>query len=290
LGSSGTPTGTVFNIAAGQQAFKISGVTSANTPISAAAVFLFATEDGTIVGWNPNVNPPGFNPAKAGTYGIVAVDNSAIPSQAEGAVYKGLAVATNPASHETLLYVTNFRAGVVETYDSALKRTGAPDAFTDGQLPKGYAPFNIASLPVNGVPGLFVTYAVQNAAKHDDVAGQGHGVVDTFDLNGQLAIRFAQHGQLDSPWGVAIAPSTFGPIAGDVLIGNFGNGQINVFASDGALVDKLRDPREQPIVIDGLWGLRAGNGGNGGNPGAVYFTAGPNGEQDGLFGRLTVSQ
>jgi uncharacterized protein (TIGR03118 family) len=199
-----------------------------------------------------------------------------------------LAIATNPSSGQTLLYATNFRAGTVEIYDSSFMPTGPADAFTDPKLPKGYAPFNIAALPVNGALGLFVTYAKQDAAKHDDDAGQGHGIVDTYDLDGQVAIRFAQHGQLDSPWGIAIAPATFGSLAGDVLIGNFGDGRVNVFAPDGTFVDKLRDAHGHAIVIDRLWALQVGNGGSGGDPGAVYFTAGLNDEQDGLFGRLNA--
>src|SRR5437667_1301298 len=119
LGTAGTPTGTVFNIALGQGAFKISGFAKDGTPASAPAVFLFATEDGTILGWNPGVNPPGFDPAKAGTYAIIAVDNSATPSAAEAAVYKGLAIATDPGSGKTLLYATNFRAGTVEAYNAS---------------------------------------------------------------------------------------------------------------------------------------------------------------------------
>ena len=291
LGSDGTPTGVVFNSAAAAQAFEISGVTTAGAPISAPAIFLFATEDGTIVGWNPNVNPSGFDPAKAGTYGIIAVNNSQTPDPTNGAVYKGLAIATNPSSRQTFLYVTNFHAGTVEIYDSAFHASGPANAFSDPKLPKGYGPFNVAVLPVNGVDGLFVTYTVQDDARHDDVAGQGRGIVDTFDLSGQEAVRFAQHGQLNSPWGLAVAPASFGAIAGDILIGNFGNGHINVFdPTSGRFIDKLRDAREHVIVIDGLWGLRVGNGGNGGDPAAVYFTAGPNDEQDGLFGRLTPSR
>jgi uncharacterized protein (TIGR03118 family) len=290
LSSKGTPTGTVFNTASGQQAFMISGVTAAGAPVSAPALFLFATEDGTIAGWNPSVNPQGFDPAKAGTYAVIVVDNSAQPTPTNGAVYKGLAIATNTSSGETFLYATNFRAGTVEIYDTTFKRVGSSDAFTDPKLPKGYAPFNVAALPVNGTTGLFVTYALQDEQKQDDVAGQGHGIVNTFDLSGLAVARFAQHGQLDSPWGVAVAPSTFGPIAGDILIGNFGNGHINVFdPASGTFLDKLRNPHGQAIVIDGLWALKVGNGGNGGDPGSVYFTAGPNQEQDGLFGRLNAA-
>lgn len=292
LHASGAPTGTVFNIALGQGAFKISGVKNdgKSTPTTAPAVFLFATEDGTILGWNPGVNPPGFDPAKAGTYAIIAVDKSAIPTAADGAVYKGLAIATDSTSGTTLLYAANFRAGAVEAYDASFSPVPA-DAFTDTSLSPGYAPFNIVPVHVNGATELFVTYAVQNAAKHDDVAGQGHGIVDTFDLSGNMLARFAQHGQLDSPWGVALAPASFGPfVGGKLLIGNFGNGHINVFDSaTGELLDKLRDPDGQAIVIDKLWALRVGNGGNGGDPNKVYFTAGPNGETDGLFGSLAPS-
>jgi uncharacterized protein (TIGR03118 family) len=292
LGTGGAPTGTVFNIALGQGAFKVSGVKNDgnSTPTTAPAIFLFATEDGTILGWNPGVNPPGFNPAKAGTYAIIAVDKSTIPSAADGAVYKGLAIATDSTTGTTLLYATNFRAGTVEAYDTSFSPVPA-DAFTDPGLPRGYAPFNIVPVRVNGTVELFVAYAVQNAAKHDDVAGQGHGIVDTFNLSGTMLARFAQHGQLDSPWGVALAPASFGQFASDVLIGNFGNGHINVFdPATGELLDKLRDPDGQAIVIDKLWALRVGNGGNGGDSNKVYFTAGPNGETDGLFGSLAPGQ
>jgi len=283
LGRGGKPTGLVFNIAQAQKAFQIKGFAKDGTATSAPAVFLFATEDGTIVGWNPGVNPLGFDPAKAGTYGIIAVDNSNIPVVGNGAIYKGLAIATD-ANATPLLYATNFRAGTVEVYDSQFHRVISPGAFTDPRLPRGYAPFNI--VPVAGK--LVVTFAVQGATKEDDVAGQSHGIVDIFDLNGQSLQRFAQHGQLNSPWGVAVAPANFGALAGSLLIGNFGNGHINAFnLATGEFIDKVRDPRGKVIAIDGLWSLRVGNGGNGGRPDTVYFTAGPNDEADGLFGALT---
>ncbi|PYY18296.1 MAG: TIGR03118 family protein [Acidobacteria bacterium] len=287
LGSSGTPTGLVFNINGGATGgFRISGFTKAGAPVTASAIFLFSTEDGTILGWNPNVNPAGFDPAKAGTYAIIAVDNSAVPDAANGAVYKGLAIATD-SNGRTLLYATNFRSGKLEVYDNKFATPSNPalpfDAFTDPKLKTGYAPFNIVS--ANGK--LFVTYAVQDETRHDDVAGQSHGIVDTFNLDGSGQRRFAQHGQLNSPWGVAVAPASFGQFAGDILIGNFGNGHINVYSPGGEFLDKLRDPNGQAIVIDGLWTLRVGNGGNGGDLNKVYFTAGPNGETDGLFGSLS---
>lgn len=290
LGASGTPTGLVFNTANMQGAFKIKGVDSAGKPTSAAAFFLFATEDGTILGWNPNVNPPGFDPTTAGKHAIIAVDNSAKPSAANGAVYKGLAIATDPNTSETFLYATNFRAGTVDVFDKTFQPpTGfAVDAFTDPRLPRGYAPFDIVN--INNT-NLFVTFAVQNAAKHDDVAGQSHGIVDTFGLRGGSLIRFAQHGQLNSPWGVALAPASFGQFGGKILIGNFGNGHINAFEpATGEFINKVRSPMGQATVIDGLWTIRFGNGGNGGELDTLYFTAGPNDESDGLFGSLTPSQ
>jgi uncharacterized protein (TIGR03118 family) len=292
LGTGGAPTGVVFNIASAQQAFTISGVNSSGLPAKAPALFLFATEDGTILGWNPAINPPGFDPAKAGKYAIIAVDNSAKPTADAGAVYKGLAIATDStgASH---LYVTNFRAGNVEVYDSGFKPVISPTAFVDRGLPAGYAPFGIQTITIGETTKLFVTYAVQDDQKHDDVAGESHGIVDTFDLAGSSGSfqRFSQHGQLNSPWGVVLAPTGFGEFGSAVWIGNFGNGHIDAYEPEsGRFLGKVRDPHGQTLVIDGLWGLRVGNGGNGGDAGTVYFTAGPNGEKDGLFGSLTANK
>ena len=203
LGRSGAPTGAVFNITTlpgSTPGFMISGVKADGvTETSAPAIFLFATEDGTIVGWNPGVNPKGFNPANAGNYGIIAVDNSgnnftANANPKTGAVYKGLAIATD-ANGVTGLYATNFRSGMVEMYDVNFHALTSPPAFVDPKLPDSYAPFNI--VPINGE--LFVTFAVQDAEKHDDVAGQSHGIVDVFELDGTLRQRFAQHGQLTRP-------------------------------------------------------------------------------------------
>jgi hypothetical protein len=213
-------------------------------------------------------------------------------------VYKGLAIAsgngspiaaTDPNS-TFLLYATNFRSGQVEAYDPNFHHATLPSgAFSDPNLPAGYAPFNVQVL--NGK--VFVTYAKQNDAKHDDVAGPGHGFVDVYNLDGTPGLangnqRLVSRGALDSPWGLAIAPSTFGSLAGDVLVGNFGNGFINAFnPTTGAFQGQLTDPDGEAIHIDGLWALRVGNGGSGGDTGTVYFTAGPFGETHGLFGSLT---
>jgi uncharacterized protein (TIGR03118 family) len=291
LGRSGAPTGTVFNITTlpgSTPGFMISGVDATNKPKSAPALFIFATEDGTIVGWNPAVNPEGFDPANVGNYGIIARNNSGNnfdpnANPKTGAVYKGLAIATD-AKGQTRLYVTNFRNGRVEMYDVNFQTLTSPPAFVDPKLPDSYAPFNI--VPINGA--VFVTYAVQDAAKHDSVAGQGRGIVDVFELDGTFRQRFAQHDQLNSPWGVALAPTGFGELGGALWIGNFGNGSINAFDPDsGKFLSKVRDPKGQAILIDGLWTIRFGsNNGNGGAANTLYFTAGPNGETDGLFGSL----
>jgi uncharacterized protein (TIGR03118 family) len=293
----GTPTGTVFNIDGG----KTGGFIITNGTVSASAVFLFATEDGTIVGWNPAVNPDACVTQADGTSitGIIAVDNSGNnltnPPNGSGAVYKGLAIAMSDApivagvpTSTALLYATNFRSGKVDVFGTDFKPVPlATGAFTDPSLPDGYAPFNIVL--INGK--LVVTYAMQDANRHDDVAGQSHGFVNIFNLDGSGLRRLAQHGQLNSPWGVALAPAAFGEFAGDLLIGNFGNGHINAFdLGSGEFLGKVNDPHGQVIALDGLWSLRVGNGGNGGDSDKVYFTAGPFGETHGLFGSLCSVQ
>ena len=263
--------------------FRISGVTSAGVATNAAAAFLFSAEDGTILGWNPGVNPAGFAPAKAGMYAIQAYPPAGATSDA---VYKGLAIAKDAAG-TPYLYATNFHAGTVDVFDGTFTPVHfSDDAFVDPRLPKGYAPFNV--VPIGGK--LVVTYAVQDADAHDDVRGMSHGIVDVFDLHGQLLQRFAQHGQLDSPWGVTLAPASFGDLAGALLIGNFGNGHINAFNPvTGEFIDKLRDSHGQAIAIDGLWTIMFGNGGSGGDKNTLYFTAGPNDESDGIFGSVSPS-
>jgi uncharacterized protein (TIGR03118 family) len=285
LGSGGAPTGQAFNIASAQNAFPVTGVNAGGAATTLPATFLFATEDGTILGWNGGVFPasvPPPPPSPPNKHAIIAVDNSA-----SDAVYKGMAIAVD-STGAALLYATNFRAGTVEVYDGGFHPVNLPsDAFTDRHLPRGYAPFNIVPVTVNGLTELFVSYAKQNGEKKDDVAGQGHGIVNTFDPAGHLLRRFARHGQLDSPWGMALAPGGFGEFGGDLLIGNFGNGHINAYdVMTGHFRGKVRGLHGKAIVIDGLWALKFGNGGNGGDANTLYFTAGPNSEADGLFGSL----
>jgi uncharacterized protein (TIGR03118 family) len=304
LGSTGAPTGTVFNIDGGQNGgFKVNGFNKNGAPASASAIFLFATEDGTIVGWNPGVNPQGFDPNKAGTYGIIPVDNSGNnftepdPHKQDGAVYKGLSIASSATpifsfdpNSTTVLYVTNFRSSQVEVYDTNFKPVMLPsDAFSDQTIPSDYAPFNVQVL--NGK--VYVTYAKQNSFRHDDDAGPHRGFVDVFNLDGTPGLaggtaRLVTRGDLDSPWGLAIAPASFGSLAGDLLVGNFGNGRIHVFdpTIPGDSLGQLTDPDGEPIQIDGLWALKVGNGNGGGDANTVYFTAGLFGETHGLFGSL----
>ncbi len=262
----GAPTGVVFNGGAG---FVVASGT-AHGP----ARFIFATEDGTILGWNPTV---------AATSAVIAVDNSA-----NGAVYKGLAIASTTAGDR--LYASNFHAGTVDVFDASFNPVAG--GFTDPNLPAGYAPFGIRSL--GGV--IYVTYALQNAERHDDVAGQGHGFVDAFDLAGNLLRRVASKGRLNSPWGLAIAPADFGKFSGNLLVGNFGDGHINAFDLDrsggnGELQQRgqLHAADGQPIAIDGLWAIAFGNGAAAGPRDALFFTAGPLDEQHGLFGRIVVT-
>ena len=277
LGNDGIPTGAVFNSAGAAGAFRITGVSSTGIPVTLPASFLFATKDGNILGWNPGVNPPGFDPAKAGKYAVIAVPNSAT------AAYTGLAIATD-ATGVTRLYAANFRAGTVDVFDTSFNQVSSNTTFADPFLPRGYAPFNVAPITVNGTTRMFVMYAMQDPSQ---VFGQGHGIVNTFNLDGAARQRFAQHGQLNAPWGIVLTPPTFGELAGTLWIGNFGDGRINAYdPATGAFVSKVRSPEGKAIAIDGLWSLRFGNGGNGGNLNTLYFTAGPNGERDGIFGSL----
>ena len=218
------------------------------------ANFLFATEDGTISGLSFAVDS---------SRSILAVDNS---QGGKGAVYKGLAIATSNAN--SLLYAANFRSGQVEVYDQNFHLV---KSFTDPTLPKGYAPFNVQVL--NGK--LFVTFALQNADKHDDVAGAGHGFVDEFNLDGSGMTRIASRGALNSPWGLDIAPASFGSLAGDLLVGNFGDGTIGAFnLATGAFQGDLRDVNQQVIQIGDLWALLNGNGGAAGDPNTLVLHRG----------------
>ena len=264
------PTGQVFNSAAA------GFVVSDKQGHSGSSVFIFDTENGTIDGWSPMVGATSSSPS---TVTEVARDNGA------NAVYKGLAIA-QASDGKTYLYATNFRSGRVEAYDSTFKPVQLPGGlFVDPRLPAGYGPFGIAE--INGK--MYVTFAKQDATLHDDVAGLGHGFVDVFTNDGAFVHRLASRGALDSPWGLALAPAGFGRFSGDLLVGNFGNGHINVYSpSTGRHLGQLQQPSGRPIVIDGLWGLSFGNG-NAAKTDQLLFSAGPDGESHGLLGKIVVA-
>ena len=268
--TSGAPTGQVFN--PDRTGFVIHDAAGH----SGSALFIFASENGAIDAWNPAVGATGTGPS---TVTETPVNNGA------NAVYKGLAIAQASDGH-TYLYATNFRSGRVEVYDSNFQPAQLPGGlFTDPRIPAGYAPFGIQELAGQ----LYVTYAKQDAALHDDVAGQGHGFVDVYTNDGALIRRLVSHGQLNSPWGLALAPAGFGGFGGALLVGNFGDGHINAYNPDtGTHLGQLRGPGGHKIVIDGLWGLRFGNG-NAAKTDELVFSAGPNGEADGLLGKIVAA-
>src|ERR1700730_7246378 len=260
--SPASPTGDVFNIAG-------SGFNITSGGHTGSSVFIFATEDGTISGWNRNVDIASS---------VLAVDNS---QGGAGAVYKGLAI--GQTEDGTFLYAANFRNGTVDVFDQNFQQV---NSFTDRHLPAGYAPFNVQVLDNH----LFVTFALQDPTKHDDVPGVGHGFVDEFDLQGHMLDRVASGGVLDSPWGLAIAPPGFGEFANDLLVGNFGDGTINVFnPKNDHFLGKLEDANGAPITIGDLWALVPGTGNAGTDPNKIYFTAGVLNEAQGLFGSLAAN-
>jgi uncharacterized protein (TIGR03118 family) len=267
-GATGTPTGQAFNtFDPGSSDFVVS-----KNGVSGPAFFLFATEDGTIEGWNPNVDP---------THAVLAVDRSSATDSAGdvGAVYKGLALVNTAAGK--FIYASNFRFGTVDVFNSHFDLV---NSFTDPTVPAGFAPFGIHNIGGK----LYVTFAKQDAAKHDDVSHPGNGFVDVFSPNGDLLQRLVSGGKLDSPWAVTLAPPTFGAFGGDILVGNFGDGRINAFdPTTGEHVGRLSNPVGGPVTIDGLWGLRFAPATPGAGPNTLFFTAGLNHEADGLFGEIT---
>ena len=247
----GNPTGQLFNSTGGFH----------------GDIFIFAGEDGTISGWR----------GALGTTAELLVTRA-------NAVYKGITLITTAKG--PMLLAANFREGTLDAYGTNLTLLAQ---YADPKAPKGYAPFNVQLLGEM----VFVTFAKQDAAKHDDAAGPGRGLIDVFDpATGKfhrLATGSAAGGRLyeiNSPWGLALSPTNFGGHADQLLVGNFGSGTIMAFEPDGDFRGLLEGRHEEPIVIDGLWGLAFGNGGNAGRPGTLYFTAGPNGEANGLFGAL----
>ncbi|QDP95892.1 TIGR03118 family protein [Microlunatus elymi] len=245
----GAPTGQVAN---DTTAFTVPGT-------GQPARFIFIGEDGDLSAWNQGT-------------AAVAVGHT------KGAVYKGLALVH--AASGPRLVAANFGQNRIDVFDGAFQRVPTGFGFRDPFLPRGYAPFNVAEIGGR----VFVTYALQDAAHEDDVAGPGHGFVDVYSTGGRFLYRFANRGVLNSPWGLAIAPSSFGRFADDLLIGNFGDGRIHAFDQrTGALRGALRDGSGRALKIDGLWGLLVGDQVAGGTN-SLWFSAGPDDEQHGLLG------
>jgi uncharacterized protein (TIGR03118 family) len=269
----GKPTGAVFNSTTG---FELTAQNNSGGK-TGKALFLFSTEGGTIQAWNGSGTR---------TEAVVVVP-------AAGAIYKGLAIAQLDANDPTSsrLYATNFHGGAVDVFNGNFAPVQNP-GFVDPTIPAGYAPFGIQRIGST----IFVTYALQDENAEDDVKGPGHGFVNAFDLSGNWLARVASGGRLNSPWGIAMTPAGWGAFGSRLLIGNFGDGLINVFdptvqLSDGTLEYDgfLHSSDGPPLKIDGLWSLQFAQGGANGTPDQLFFTAGPDDENAGLFGFLTVA-
>ena len=247
----GEPTGVVFN-------------SSSDFVIPSTALvskFIYVGEDGNVVAWS------------AGSSTTEVADNSS-----EGAVYKGVTIAQDEGSN--FLYIANFSEGEIEVLDKNFNYV--EKGFEDATIPTGYAPFNIQNIDGK----LYVTYALQSSDKYDDVAGAGHGYINVFNTDGTFVKRFASGGTLNSPWGITKAPSGFGQGDGNILVGNFGDGRINIYNSDGDYKGQLKDG-DNPLTIEGLWALVfPKNGIPTGDQNTLFFTAGPDDEEQGLFGYI----
>jgi uncharacterized protein (TIGR03118 family) len=247
----GAPTGQAFN---DTTAFQLPGTTT-------AAHFIFIGEDGDLSAW-------------------ASGPSATLVGHTDDAVYKGLALVHGASG--PMLLAANFHDNRIDAWDGTFTPVSTAGMFTDPDLPAGYAPFNVAAIQGQ----VFVSYAMQDANREDDVAGKAHGFVDVYTTSGEFVQRFATHGVLDSPWGMTIAPAGFGQFSGDLLIGNFGDGRIHAYdPGTGDVLGVLRGASGTPLVIDGLWGLLVGDAAAGG-PSSVWFSAGPDGEAHGLLGVL----
>lgn len=259
-GSKGVPSGVVANLTSG---FVITAPAGA-----APSDFIFATFDGTIAGWSATVDA---------SNAITVVDNSA-----SGAFYTGVAIGSNPTGG-AFLYVASFRADAITVFDEDFAPITPSGSFIDSRLPTNYAPYGIENIAGN----IYVTYARQNAQRTEPVPGDGAGYVSVFDTQGNFVRRFTSQGQLNVPWGIAQAPASFGRFGGALIIGNSGDGQLNAFDPvSGHFLGQLQKPSGGAVTIRGLWGIGFGNGGTAGSVDTLYFTAGPAGGTEGLFGTL----
>jgi uncharacterized protein (TIGR03118 family) len=262
-GTQSAPTGVVFN----------GSPTDFLVAPGNPAIFIFATEDGTISAWNPGVNV---------TNAILKVDHSDKGS-ANSAVYKGMT--SGEIDGRKFLYVTNFRSARVEVYDTNFQRVHlGEDAFDDERIREGFAPFNVQNIGGS----LFVTYAKQDGPRHDPVGGDGLGFVDIFSTKGEFQGRLEHGDWFNAPWGVVWTPRDFGEFSNTILVGNFRSGWIAAFNGfTKKFIGFVRNPDDSLVFIDGLWSLTFGNNGNAGSSTTLFFTAGLNNETNGLFGTLT---
>lgn len=261
---SGRPTGIVFY---GGAAFVVS-----NDTMSGPSRFIFAGADGVISGWAPNVD---F------THAIRVIDNSG-----SGAIYKGLAIGGD--GQRALLYAADFRNARVDVFDSSFQQVmlaGSP--FRDPHLPQGFAPFGIEAIAGD----IYVSYARQDGDRDHEVAGRGLGLITVFSPSGELVRRLITRGALNAPWGMALAPASFGKFGNRLLIANFGDGAINAYdIANGRFVGRMRGTDREALRIDGLWGIAFGNGINGQPLNTLFFSAGPGDERHGLYGRIDVAR
>ena len=257
----GAPTGQVFNSNASDFTVSAGGG-------SGRAIFLFATADGDITGWNPGVPPPPLS------------RTAVVGAHTDGAVYTGLAIANTTAGDR--LFAADYQNGKIDVFDSSFQNVTAAGSFEDPRLPRAYHPFNVQALGNE----LYVTYARRDG-DGDHKPDGGTGFVNVFDRDGNLLRRLASGQHLKGPWGLALAPADFGPFGGAVLVGNTLNGQISAFdPASGKFLGRLDDGRGKPIRIDGLFGLTFGNGVSFGDKNALYFLAGPDEGEHGLMGSL----
>jgi uncharacterized protein (TIGR03118 family) len=253
----GAPTGAVFN--------PTNGFVVRQGGTTGPARFIFDSETGRITAWTPSTPP--------------ATEAKLVRTTPE-AVYKGLGFATTGDGPR--LFAADFHGAKVDVFDDRFAPVMRSGAFRDPDLPAGYAPFNVQELGGK----LYVTYAKQDEARHDDVAGEGLGIVDVYDTSGRLLKRLITGGELNAPWGLALAPADWGGLGGALLVGNFGDGMINAYnPQTGAFLGKLKNEDGNPIQIDGLWALRFGNGVIG-TERTLLFSAGIAGEKHGLLGEF----
>jgi uncharacterized protein (TIGR03118 family) len=274
-GTQSAPTGVVFN-GSGTDFLLNKG-----TPAGLPAAFIFSTEDGTISGWNPGANlAPGAKPPSVNA--VLEVDNSDKGSK-NSAVYKGMT--SGEIDGKKVLYVSNFRSGRVEVYDTNFRPVHlGEDAFDDDSIPRDFAPFNVQNIGGS----IFVTYAKQDGPRHDPVGGDGFGFVDIFSTKGEFQGRLEHGDFFNAPWGVVWTPRDFGEFSNTILVGNFRSGWIAAFNGfTKKFIDFVRNPDGSLVTIDGLWSLTFGNNGNAGSSDTLFFTAGGKDELHGLFGTLT---